>query len=142
EIFYDMCVEPEPYSFGSIFHWHPVLSTYNNIPSSTFLNGTIGRPIVSTGFSAGNMFFTSFHRSSGSVLSLEGVSSFCKHQSQIKYKNIRAISLSVKQKHQVCIFGIGSKSRATLHRDKFAHYKTQIQKILTLGGLDYTTLNF
>jgi hypothetical protein len=93
-------------------------------------------------FSREYMFFTSFHRSPGSVLSLEGVSSFCKHQSLIKYKNIRAISLSVKQKHQVCIFGIGSKSITTRHRDKFAHYKTQIQKILTLGGLDYTTLYF
>jgi hypothetical protein len=72
------CVEPEPYSLGSIFHWHPVLIIYN-IPSSTFLNGTTGRPIVSTGFSAGSMFFTSFHRSPGSVISLEGVPSFCKH---------------------------------------------------------------
>ena len=127
EIFYDMCVEPEPYSLWSIFQWHPVLIIYN-IPSSTFLNDTTGRPIVSTGFSAGSMFFTSFHRSPGSVISLEGVSSFYKHQSLIKYKNIRAISLSVKQKHQVCIFGVGSKSITTRHRDKFAHYKTQIQK--------------
>jgi hypothetical protein len=67
EIFYDLCVEPEPYSLGSIFHWHPVLSIYNT-PSSTFLNGTTGRPIVSTGFSAGSMFFTSFHRSPGSII--------------------------------------------------------------------------
>ena len=28
-------VEPEPYSVGSIFHWHPVLKMYR-IPSSTF----------------------------------------------------------------------------------------------------------
>src|SRR5689334_7607410 len=76
------------------------------------------------------------------ILSLEGVSSFCKHRSLINNKNIRAISLSVKQKHQICIFGIGSKSITTRHRDKFAHYKTQIQKILTPGGLDYTTLYF
>jgi hypothetical protein len=29
-------VEPEPYSLGNIFHWHPVLKT-NMIPSNTFL---------------------------------------------------------------------------------------------------------
>jgi len=45
-------------------NWHPIPSTYKT-PSSTFLNGTIGRPIVSICFSAGSMFFTSFHRSPG-----------------------------------------------------------------------------
>jgi hypothetical protein len=35
-------------------------STSYNILSSTFLNGTIGHPIVSLGFSAGSMFFNSF----------------------------------------------------------------------------------
>ena len=45
-------VETEPYSLGSIFYWQPVLRTYR-IPSSTFLNGIIGRPIVYLGFSYG-----------------------------------------------------------------------------------------
>jgi hypothetical protein len=38
-------VEPEPNSEGNIFHWQPVLRTYR-IPSSTFLYGIMGRPIV------------------------------------------------------------------------------------------------
>jgi hypothetical protein len=46
-------VEPEPYSLGSIFHWHPVLRIYM-MPSITFLNGTIGRPTVFPGFSLRN----------------------------------------------------------------------------------------
>jgi hypothetical protein len=57
-------VEPEPYSLGNIFHWQPVLRT-NTIPSSTFLYGIMGRPIVFSGFSSGKIFLISFHKSSG-----------------------------------------------------------------------------
>ena len=35
------------------------------IPSSTFLYGTIGLPIVLSGFSSGKIFLISFHISSG-----------------------------------------------------------------------------
>ena len=56
-------VEPEPNSFGSIFHWHPVLRTCR-IPSSTFLNGITGRPTVYLGFSYGNRSFLMSHSSS------------------------------------------------------------------------------
>ena len=35
------------------------------IPSNTFLYGTIGRPIVLSGFSFGKIFLISFQRSSG-----------------------------------------------------------------------------
>ena len=57
-------VEPEPYSLGNIFHWHQVLKT-DMIPSSTFLYGTIGLPMVFSGFSSGKIILISFHRLSG-----------------------------------------------------------------------------
>jgi len=57
-------VEPEPYSLGSIFHWHPVLRIYM-MPSITFLNGTIGRPTVFSGFSLGRTATISSRNSSG-----------------------------------------------------------------------------
>ena len=61
-------VEPEPYSAGSIFHWHPVLRMYGT-PSSAFLKGTVGRPIVLGGFSLGKTHLISSHNSSG-ILSM------------------------------------------------------------------------
>ena len=57
-------VEPEPYSLGSIFHWHPVLRTYMT-PSITFLNGTIGRPTAFWGFSLDKTVATLSHNSPG-----------------------------------------------------------------------------
>ena len=62
-------VDPEPYSLGSIFHWHPVLNT-NRIPSNTFLNDTAGRPIVLFGFSDGSIKLISFHNGSGILLTV------------------------------------------------------------------------
>ena len=57
-------VEPEPYSFGSIFHWHPSVLRAYKIPSNTFLNGIAGRPTLLFGFSFGNMMLILFHNSS------------------------------------------------------------------------------
>jgi hypothetical protein len=45
-------VDPEPYSRGKAFHWHPVRSTYR-MPSMTWRKGTTGRPLVPGGFSGG-----------------------------------------------------------------------------------------
>ena len=39
-------MEPEPYSFGSIFQWHPVLKKLQNISFNTSLNAVTGHPIV------------------------------------------------------------------------------------------------
>jgi hypothetical protein len=44
--------------------WHPVLKMYGT-PSSTFLKGMIGWPIVLGGFPLGKMILISFHSSSG-----------------------------------------------------------------------------
>src|SRR5271157_5711618 len=57
-------VDPEPYSLGNDFHWHPVLKMYR-IPSSTFLNGTGGLPFVPGSFSFPNIGAISSQRSSG-----------------------------------------------------------------------------
>ena len=75
------------------------------IPSSTFLYGTIGRPIVFSGFSSGKIFLISFHRSSGMrVIILTYL--FTLKQLSDMIRNQRAIFLS--------IFGIGSKSYSTI----------------------------
>ena len=57
-------VEPDAYSLGSIFRWHPVLRICM-MPSITFLNGTIGRPTVFPGFSLGKTAMISSHNSLG-----------------------------------------------------------------------------
>ena len=70
-------VEPEPNSFGSIFHWHPVLRTYR-IPSSTFLNEIMGRPIVLIGFSYGKRSFILSHSSSEILVMVDIFLLFCR----------------------------------------------------------------
>src|SRR4051812_27819462 len=63
-------VEPEPYSFGSIFLLHPVIRTYR-IPSITFLNGIAVRPMVSFGFSYGKSSSILSHNSSEIVVMVD-----------------------------------------------------------------------
>ena len=70
-------VEPEPYSLGSVFNWHPVLRTYR-IPSSTFLNGIIGRPTVFFGFSSGKRSDILSHRSSEILVMVDTLLLFCR----------------------------------------------------------------
>ena len=69
-------VEPEPNSFGSIFHWHPVLRTYR-IPSSTFLNGIMGRLTVYLGFSYGKRSEILSHNSSEILEMVDTFLLFC-----------------------------------------------------------------
>lgn len=57
-------VDPEPYSLGRAFHWHPVLRTYR-IPSSTILNGAGGLPLVLGSFSLPRRGAISIQRSLG-----------------------------------------------------------------------------
>jgi hypothetical protein len=57
-------VDPDPYSRGKAFHWHPVRSTYR-MPSMTWRKGTTGRPFVPGGFSGGKSGLSWAQRSSG-----------------------------------------------------------------------------
>ena len=56
--------EPEPYSRGSIFHWHPVRRTYR-IPLKMVRWGVGGRPPLGERVSSGKRVRTSAQNSSG-----------------------------------------------------------------------------
>src|SRR6188472_2091574 len=81
------------------------------MPSRTFLNGIIGRPMVLSAFSGGSISLISFHKSSGIFLIVIG----------------RCFSLllgtaieGIPQAKCLSIFGIGSKSFSSYNSHIFA----------------------